>query len=61
MLQKALAKIRDDPDLLYYYGRACGLLSKQVFDDLEARFPDSARAHRNDGARLRRAARCSRC
>ena len=45
VLQKALAKNPDDPDLLYYYGRACGLLSKQVFDELEARFPDSARAH----------------
>jgi tetratricopeptide (TPR) repeat protein len=44
-LQKALAKRPDDPDLLYYYGRASGLLSKQVFDELEARFPDSARAH----------------
>ena len=45
VLQKALAKSPDDPDLLYYYGRASGLLSKQVFDELEARFPDSARAH----------------
>jgi tetratricopeptide (TPR) repeat protein len=45
VLQKALAKNPDDPDLLYYYGRASGLLSKQVFDELEARFPDSARAH----------------
>ena len=45
VLQKALAKNPDDPDLLYYYGRAAGLLSKQVFDELEARFPDSARAH----------------
>ncbi|MGC2019385.1 MAG: tetratricopeptide repeat protein [Candidatus Acidiferrales bacterium] len=45
VLQKALAKNPDDPDLLYNYGRACGLLSKQVFDELEARFPDSARAH----------------
>ena len=44
-LQKSLAKNPNDPDLLYYYGRAAGLLSKQVFDDLEARFPDSARAH----------------
>jgi tetratricopeptide (TPR) repeat protein len=44
-LQKALAKQPDDPDLLYYYGRASGLLSKQVFDELEARFPDSPRAH----------------
>ncbi|MFZ3216301.1 MAG: tetratricopeptide repeat protein [Candidatus Acidiferrales bacterium] len=45
VLQKAVAKNPDDPDLLYYYGRASGLLSKEVFDDLEARFPDSARAH----------------
>jgi tetratricopeptide (TPR) repeat protein len=45
VLQKALAKNPGDPDLLYNYGRACGLLSKQVFDTLEARFPDSARAH----------------
>jgi len=45
VLQKALAKNPNDPDLLYYYGRASGLLSKQVFDELEARFPDSARAH----------------
>lgn len=45
ILQKALAQNPNDPDLLYYYGRASGLLSKQVFDDLEARFPDSARAH----------------
>jgi tetratricopeptide (TPR) repeat protein len=45
VLQKALAQNPDDPELLYYYGRASGLLSKQVFDQLEARFPDSARAH----------------
>jgi len=45
VLQKAVAKNPDDPDLLYYYGRASGLLSKEVFDALEARFPDSARAH----------------
>jgi tetratricopeptide (TPR) repeat protein len=45
VLQKALAKNPNDPDLLYYYGRVSGLLSKQVFDDLESRFPDSARAH----------------
>jgi tetratricopeptide (TPR) repeat protein len=44
-LQKALAQSPDDPELLYYYGRASGLLSKQVFDQLEARFPDSPRAH----------------
>ncbi len=45
VLQKALAKNPNDPDLLYYFGRVSGLLSKQVFDELEARFPDSARAH----------------
>ena len=45
VLQKALAQNPDDPELLYYYGRASGLLSKQVFDELETRFPDSARAH----------------
>jgi tetratricopeptide (TPR) repeat protein len=45
VLHKALEKNPNDPDLLYYYGRVSGLLSKQVFDELEARFPDSARAH----------------
>ena len=45
VLQKALSQSPNDPDLLYYYGRAAGLLSKQVFDELEDRFPDSARAH----------------
>jgi tetratricopeptide (TPR) repeat protein len=45
VLQKSLAQSPDDPELLYYYGRASGLLSKQVFDQLEARFPDSVRAH----------------
>jgi tetratricopeptide (TPR) repeat protein len=45
LLERALAKTPDDPDLLYYYGRAAGLLSKDAFDTLEARFPDSARAH----------------
>jgi tetratricopeptide (TPR) repeat protein len=45
VLQKAVARNPNDPDLLYYYGRASGLLSKQIFDTLEARFPDSARAH----------------
>jgi tetratricopeptide (TPR) repeat protein len=45
VLQKALAKTPEDPDLLYYYGRAAGLLSKDVFDTLEARYPDSARSH----------------
>lgn len=44
-LQAALAKHPNDPDLLYYLGRASGLLSKQSIDTLEANFPNSARAH----------------
>ncbi len=46
-LNAALTKRPNDPDLLYYLGRASGLLSKQVFDTLEAAFPDSARAHQS--------------
>lgn len=44
-LQAALAARPNDPDLLYYLGRAGGLLSKQSIDTLEAAYPDSARAH----------------
>jgi tetratricopeptide (TPR) repeat protein len=44
-LQTALAKSPNDPDLLYYFGRASGLLSKQSIDTLLAAYPDSARAH----------------
>jgi tetratricopeptide (TPR) repeat protein len=44
-LQAALAKHPNDPDLLYYLGRASGLLSKQSIDTLLASYPDSARAH----------------
>jgi len=44
-LQAALAKHPNDPDLLYYFGRASGLLSKQSIDTLLAAYPDSARAH----------------
>ena len=46
-LNAALASHPNDPDLLYYLGRASGLLSKQVFDALEARYPNSARAHQS--------------
>jgi len=46
-LNAALAKHPNDPDLLYYLGRASGLLSKQAFDVLEASYPDSARAHQS--------------
>ena len=44
-LQAALSKHPNDPDLLYYLGRASGLLSKQSIDTLLAAYPDSARAH----------------
>ena len=44
-LQTALARRPNDPDLLYYLGRASGLLSKQSIDTLQAAYPDSARAH----------------
>jgi tetratricopeptide (TPR) repeat protein len=44
-LQTALADRPNDPDLLYYLGRASGLLSKQSIDTLLAAYPDSPRAH----------------
>jgi tetratricopeptide (TPR) repeat protein len=44
-LQTALAAHPNDPDLLYYLGRASGLLAKQSIDTLLAVYPDSARAH----------------
>jgi tetratricopeptide (TPR) repeat protein len=44
-LQVALAAHPNDPDVLYYLGRASGLLAKQSIDTLLAAYPDSARAH----------------
>jgi tetratricopeptide (TPR) repeat protein len=44
-LTAGLAKHPNDPELLYYLGRAAGLLSKDANDTLQERFPDSARAH----------------
>jgi tetratricopeptide (TPR) repeat protein len=44
-LQTALAAHPNDPDILYYLGRASGLLAKQSVDTLLAAYPDSARAH----------------
>ena len=44
-LNAALQKRPNDPDLLYYLGRASGLLSKQSIDTLLAAYPDSVRAH----------------
>jgi tetratricopeptide (TPR) repeat protein len=44
-LQAAQAAHPNDPDILYYLGRASGLLAKQSIDTLLAGYPDSARAH----------------
>jgi tetratricopeptide (TPR) repeat protein len=44
-LQAALQKRPNDPDLLYYLGRASGLLSKQSIDTLLAAYPQSPRAY----------------
>ena len=48
-LRAALKSRPNDPDLLYYLGRASGLLSKQTIDTLLATYPDSARAHQSMG------------
>jgi tetratricopeptide (TPR) repeat protein len=44
-LQAALAKRPGDVDLMYYLGRASGLLSRDTFEQLRATDPNSARAH----------------
>jgi tetratricopeptide (TPR) repeat protein len=44
-LSAALAERPNDQDLLYYLGRAGGLLSKRSIDTLMALYPDSARSH----------------
>ena len=44
-LLAALQKNPNDPDLLFYLGKACGFLSKSSFDHLIQVAPDSARAH----------------
>ncbi len=44
-LTVALAKRPNDPDLLYYLGRAGGLLSKRAIDTLNEMYPDSPRSH----------------
>lgn len=48
-LQASLATHPNDPDILYYLGRASGLLSKQAIDALLAAYPDSPRAHQAMG------------
>jgi tetratricopeptide (TPR) repeat protein len=44
-LQAALAKRPSDVDLMYYLGRASGLLSQEAFEKLQSTDPHSARAH----------------
>ena len=44
-LSAALTKHPNNQDLLYYLGRAGGLLSKHAMDTLIAAYPDSARSH----------------
>jgi tetratricopeptide (TPR) repeat protein len=44
-LNAALAKKPNDPELLYYLGRASGLLSKEAMDTLESAYPAAARSH----------------
>jgi tetratricopeptide (TPR) repeat protein len=46
-LEAALASHPDNPDLLYYFGRATGLLSSQVNDKLLSSYPASARAYQS--------------
>jgi len=48
-LRSALASRPNDPDLLYYLGRASGLMSKRSIDTLLTAYPDSARAHQAMG------------
>src|SRR6267378_6013746 len=48
-LPAALATHPNDPDILYYLGRASGLLSKQSIDTLLAAYPDSPRGHQAMG------------
>jgi tetratricopeptide (TPR) repeat protein len=48
-LQTALAKNPNDPDLLFYLGRAGALLSSQSLDKLLSAFPDSPRGHQAKG------------
>lgn len=44
-LTAALQQHPNDPELLYYLGRAAGLLSKEANDTLEEKYPESGRAH----------------
>jgi tetratricopeptide (TPR) repeat protein len=44
-LRNALAKSPDDPDLIYYLGKAAAVLSSESNERLIARFPQTARGH----------------
>lgn len=44
-LQAAVAAQPNNPDLLYYLARACGLLSKQLYDLLPSSYPGTPRAN----------------
>ena len=46
-LEAALASHPDSPDLLYYFGRATGLLSRQINDKLLSSYPATARAYQS--------------
>lgn len=48
-LNAALVEHPGNADLLYYLGRASGLLSKRSIDTLVETYPDSARAHQAMG------------
>ena len=44
-LTAALAQRPNDPEVLYYLGRAAGLLAQEANNGLQERYGDSARAH----------------
>lgn len=46
-LNAALEKHPNDPEILYYLGRASGLLSQNAFNTLESAYPNSARTHQS--------------
>ncbi len=46
-LNLALEKHPNDPNLLFYLGRASGLLSKRAYDVLESAYPNSEQAHQS--------------
>ena len=48
-LKEALAKSPDDPDILYYLGRAGAALASQSQDKLLSEFPRSVRGHQTLG------------